>query len=165
MYSYNINTCLYNNYNTVKSVRTDNISNNSETKISNSSFASNPLITQVPFNPAFAASKLRTELSSKDEKNKYNELTKILDKDSKKLLNNLLKTGALLNSESNDNSTTLDNLYKIATTPRAQGLNNITITCVFFSLSSFILLNKLFKNSILAKPPLLILMLIQSFYY
>ena len=34
---------------------------------------SNPIMTQVPYNPALTASRLRTELSSKDEKNKYNE--------------------------------------------------------------------------------------------
>ncbi len=127
MYSFNINTSLYNNYNTVKSVRTESVSNNSKTVNEKPSFTSNPIMTQVPYNPAFAASNLRTELSSKDEKAKYNELVKMLDRDSKKHLNVLLKTGALLDSSSNDNSTTLDNLYKIATTPRAQGLNNITI--------------------------------------
>ncbi len=127
MYSYNINSYQYNNYNTVKPVKTSNVSNNENVKDNKPSFASNPIMTQVPFNPSFAASRLRTELSSKDEQNKYNELTKLLDKDSKKQLNTLLKTGALLNSASNDNSTTLDNLYKIATTPRAQGLNNVVI--------------------------------------
>ncbi len=127
MYSYNINSYQYNNYNTVKPVKTFNVSNNENVKDNKPSFTSNPIMTQVPFNPSFAASRLRTELSSKDEQNKYNELTKLLDKDSKKQLNTLLKTGALLNSASNDNSTTLDNLYKIATTPRAQGLNNVVI--------------------------------------
>ena len=127
MYFYNINSYQYNNYNTVKPVKTFNVSNNENVKDNKPSFTSNPIMTQVPFNPSFAASRLRTELSSKDEQNKYNELTKLLDKDSKKQLNTLLKTGALLNSASNDNSTTLDNLYKIATTPRAQGLNNVVI--------------------------------------
>ena len=81
-------------------------------------------MTQIPFNPTLTASRLRTKLSSKDEKNKYNTLTKIADRDTKKQLNVLLKTGVLLNADSNDNSTTLDNLYKIATTQRAMGLNN-----------------------------------------
>ena len=52
---------------------------------------------------------------------------KISDRDTKKQLNTLLKTGILLNADSNDNSTTLDNLYKIATTQRAQGLSNNVI--------------------------------------
>ena len=127
MYSYNLNTCPYNNYNTVKSSKAENVANSEQVMETKPSFTSNPIMTNVPFNPSFAASNLRTELSSKDEKNKYNELTKILDRESKKQLNVLLKTGALLNSDSNDKSTTLDNLYKIATTPRVQGLNNTVI--------------------------------------
>ena len=127
MYSYNINTHQYNHYNTVKTVKSANVSNNEQVKDEKHAFTSNPVMTQVPFNPSFSASALRTELTSKDEKNKYNTLLKLLDRDSKKQLNFLLKTGALLNSQSNDNSSTLDNLYKIATTPRAQGLNNIVM--------------------------------------
>ena len=127
MYSYNLNTCPYNNYNTVKSSKAENVANSEQVMETKPSFTSNPIMTNVPFNPSFAASNLRTELSSKDEKNKYKELTKILDRESKKQLNVLLKTGALLNSDSNDKSTTLDNLYKIATTPRVQGLNNTVI--------------------------------------
>ncbi len=127
MYSYNLNTCPYNNYNTVKSSKAENVVNSEQIRETRPSFTSNPIMTNVPFNPSFAASNLRTELSSKDEKNKYNELTKLLDRESKKQLNVLLKTGALLNSDSNDKSTTLDNLYKIATTPRVQGLNNTVI--------------------------------------
>ena len=127
MYSLNFNTSHYNNYNTIKSVYTDKVAEKKECDSKKISFTSNPIITQVPYNAALTASRFRTELSSNDEKNKYNELTKILDKDTKKQLNTLLKTGILLNSNSNDNSTTLDNLYKIATTPRAQGLNNMVI--------------------------------------
>ena len=74
--------------------------------------------------PSFGASKVRTSLSNNDEKNKYNTVTSKLDKKTKKALNELLKTGKLLDSSSNDKSTTLDNLYKIATTPRVAGLNS-----------------------------------------
>ena len=49
----------------------------------------------------------------------------MLDRQSKKNLDALLKKGILLNADSNDKSTVLDNLHKIATTPRAVGLNNI----------------------------------------
>ena len=73
---------------------------------------------------SFGASKVRTSLSNNDEKNKYNTVTSKLDKKTKKALNELLKTGKLLDSSSNDKSTTLDNLYKIATTPRVAGLNS-----------------------------------------
>ena len=127
MYSLNFNTQQYNNYNTVKAVSVNRVEKNEHAKENKTSFTSNPIMTQVPYNPALTAAKLRTELISKDEKNKYNELVKISDKDTKKNLNTLLKTGILLNSDSNDNSTTLDNLYKIATTQRAQGLTNNVI--------------------------------------
>jgi len=66
---------------------------------------------------------LRTSLSGKDEKNKYTEIINKLDKNGRKVTENLLKTGVLLNADSNDGSTVLDNLYKIVTEPRAQGLN------------------------------------------
>lgn len=127
MYSLNFNTQQYNNYNTVKTVNATKVDKNEHVKDNKPSFMSNPIMTQVPYNPALTASRLRTELSSKDEKNKYNELVKISDRETKKNLNMLLKTGILLNADSNDNSTTLDNLYKIATTQRAQGLSNTVI--------------------------------------
>lgn len=125
MYSVNLTNQQYNNYNTPKSVKATKVESSTPVQAKqHTSFTSNPIMTQIPFNPALTASRLRTELSSKDEKNKYNTLTKIADRDTKKQLNVLLKTGVLLNSDSNDNSTTLDNLYKIATTQRAMGLNN-----------------------------------------
>lgn len=127
MYSLNFNTQQYNNYNTVKTVNATKVDKNEHVKDNVPSFMSNPIMTQVPYNPALTASRLRTELSSKDEKNKYNELVKISDRETKKNLHMLLKTGILLNADSNDNSTTLDNLYKIATTQRAQGLSNVVI--------------------------------------
>ena len=127
MYSLNFNTQQYNNYNTVKTVNATKVDKNEHVKDNKPSFMSNPIMTQVPYNPALTASRLRTELSSKDEKNKYNELVKISDRETKKNLNMLLKTGILLNADSNDNSTTLDSLYKIATTQRAQGLSNTVI--------------------------------------
>lgn len=81
-------------------------------------------IKEVPFNPTFSASTLRTQLITNDEKNKYNILQKELDKKTRKDLNALLKNGVLLNTNSVDNSSVLDNLYKIITTPRAEGLDN-----------------------------------------
>ncbi len=127
MYSLNIDTPQYNHYNTVKSVSVPNVTNPITAKSAPSFTASKPQINQVPYNQALTSSRFRTELVSNDEKAKYNEIVKIVDKDTRKQLNTLLKTGALLNADSNDNSTTLDNLYKIATTQRAQGLDNVTI--------------------------------------
>lgn len=124
---YSVNNYYYNNYNTVKPFVATPVKNNESVKESKTAYMSNPVMAQVPFNSAFAASNLRTSLSSRDEKNKYNELQKIADKETKKQLNFLLKTGVLLNSNSNDNSTTLDNLFKIASTQRAQGLSNANI--------------------------------------
>ncbi len=82
--------------------------------------------------PAFtsnpqSAPVLRTKLDSKDEIVKYMHVTANVNKESKKALEIMLKSGILLNAKSNDNSTVLDNLYNIATTPRAKGLTNIGI--------------------------------------
>lgn len=66
---------------------------------------------------------LRTTLSGSEEKNKYTTIISKLDKNGRKVTENLLKTGILLNASSNDGSTVLDNLYKIVTEPRAEGLN------------------------------------------
>lgn len=127
MYSYSLGNYQYNNYSTAKSpvvVASKNTDNNESVR---PSFTSSPIMSQLPYNASFTASNIRTQLSSNDEVNKYNTLIKIADKDTRKNLNYLLKSGILLNSDSNDNSTTLDNLYKIATTERAQGLNNEVI--------------------------------------
>ena len=67
---------------------------------------------------------IRTELTNKDEKKKYNEVCAQLDRNTKKVINTLLKNGVLLNNNSDDKSTVLDNLHKIAIMPRAQGLTN-----------------------------------------
>ena len=66
---------------------------------------------------------VRTSLSTKQEKAEYNYLTKHLDKNGKKTLNMLLKSGILLRNDSNDGSTTLNNLYKMVSTPRAEGMS------------------------------------------
>ena len=125
MYSYSLNNFQYNNYNTAKPVRATATEN--EMPVSKPSFTSNPVIKQVPYNAAFTASALRTQLVSDDEKNKYNTLIKIADKETRKNLNILLKSGILLNTDSNDKSATLDNLYLLATTQRAQGLDNAVL--------------------------------------
>lgn len=70
---------------------------------------------------------LRTTLNGKEESQKYSLVVSKLDKNGKKILDSLLKNGVLLNSNSNDNSTVLDNLHKIITEPRAKGLRADTI--------------------------------------
>ncbi len=127
MYSLNIDNPQYNNYNTVKSVRVANVTNPIVTKSAPAFRSNHPQMTQVPYNSALTAAKFRTELVSNDEKAKYNELVGMVDKSTRKQLNTMLKNGTLLNADSNDKSTTLDNLYKIAKNKRAQGLDNATI--------------------------------------
>lgn len=75
------------------------------------------------FIPTFRGYTQRTSLSGKEEHAKYNDLLSVLDKDSRKRLQTLLKTGKLLNNMSNDNSTVLDNLHKIINQKGVQGIN------------------------------------------
>jgi len=67
---------------------------------------------------------IRTQMITKEEQEKYNELSAVLDINYKNKLNFALKSGKLLNDVSEDKSTVLDNLYKIYTTPRAKGLES-----------------------------------------
>lgn len=127
MYSLSVDNLSYNNYNTVKSVNTAKVQNNVASNVSAPNFTSNPMRAQIHFGTTQAVPNIRTELVSKEEKAKYTELTNLVDKETKRQLNTLLKNGILLNSDSNDKSTTLDNLYKIAKTKRAQGLNSEAI--------------------------------------
>ena len=69
----------------------------------------------------------RTHFISKDEKAKYKDLLSVVNKDSKHELARMLKSGILLNSDSNDKSTVLDNLYNMAMLPRANGLDRKTL--------------------------------------
>ncbi len=69
----------------------------------------------------------RTKLSTKEEHQQFNAVSKELASDEKKLLNGLLKSGILLKDNSDDKSTVLANLHSIATTPRAEGLDKQVI--------------------------------------
>lgn len=111
------------NYNTISSV-----TNSVNTKTVNNYPPSAPSFTAtVPLNPANKTIALRTTLSGKEEKQKYTEILSNLDKNGRKITESLLKSGVLLNADSNDKSTVLDNLYKIIKEPRAQGLNSKTM--------------------------------------
>ncbi len=122
----NINTQYRPNYSEI------GVQKNSAADVKKTSHAASPISSQS-VHPAFCASQtfsanqVRTSLTGKDEHNKYNEITALIDKKTRKDLHNLLKTGKLLNSNSNDNSTTLDNLYKIATQKRITGLDSTNI--------------------------------------
>lgn len=115
-----INNIQQYNYNTVANIKASNLqeipkANLQQLSVSNAS---------LPFNSSNRVINRRTELASDAEKQKYTQLSKIVDKNTKKQLEILLKNGVLLNSDSNDRSTVLDNLYKMATTPRAEGLSS-----------------------------------------
>ena len=77
MYSLDINTQQYNNYTMSKPIKATEVNKDKEIKEQKVAFTSKPLMTNVPFNSALSASRFRTELSSKDEKNKYNELKNV----------------------------------------------------------------------------------------
>lgn len=114
-----------NNYTTINSIR--NTVTNPAAKQSAPTPSFTAMIVPLQVNNPNTQVKIRTELSGKEEKQKYTEVLSQLDRTGKKTLNHLLKTGVLLNANSNDNSTVLDNLYKIATEPRAEGLNAKTM--------------------------------------
>lgn len=106
-------------YNYIANIRNNKIQN---TPVVSQPNGLNPL-NEIAFCAADKVVNKRTELSSSDEKQKYTELLQMVDKNTKKQIELLLKSGILLNSESNDHSTVLDNLYKMAKTPRAEGLS------------------------------------------
>lgn len=65
---------------------------------------------------------IRTELTTQEEKEKYSAVVSNLSPEGRREMDLLLKSGRLLNNDSNDKSTSLDSLYKIISTPRASGL-------------------------------------------
>lgn len=66
---------------------------------------------------------ISTTLRTQEEQKQFSHIAGLLNSAARTKLNTLLKNGKLLSSDSNDKSTTLDNLYKMATTPRATGLD------------------------------------------
>lgn len=70
---------------------------------------------------------VRTKLYNKDENKKYSSLMNELEAPYRRKLEYALKSGQLLKNNSNNKSTVLDNLYKILTEDRDEGLDKITI--------------------------------------
>lgn len=122
MYSYSPNFQQF-NYTTTFNAKPKKVEEKPEGNVEIKRSYHTNVMKDVPFNPTFSASQLRTRLTTEDEKSKYNQLVKISDKQTRKILDSLLKKGILLNADSNDKTSVLDSLYKIATTPRANGLN------------------------------------------
>ena len=123
-------TQLY-NYNTIPNFGSIKKTKGVENGVAQTSFtAKDPQVAQNTQQlPAQSTNtiNIRTSLEGKDEKKMYTEILSHLDRSGKKLVASLLKTGILLNNNSGDKSTVLDNLYKIITEPRAQGLNADTM--------------------------------------
>ena len=88
--------------------------------------SASPKTNQLP-NAYTSAVTVRTSLSTKDERKKYEELSNELDLPYRKKLDFALKSGKLLKNNSNDKSTVLDNLHKIITEERDAGLDKVTI--------------------------------------
>jgi len=110
--------------------------NNNVQQISLSKKASQPdaITTQPNFNQVQfkgyndkSSTTIRTKLANKEEQNAYNNVATLLSGENKKALNRLLKSGILLKNNSDDKSSVLDNLNKIASTQRADGLENKVI--------------------------------------
>lgn len=130
------NVGLY-NYNTQVNSTSKKGSGPVMPKISCLSYALNN--TGLNNEPNFAVNKVATKLSGAEETKMYNEVldafaTSISEKTSpkdnvlrQKKLDSLLKSGKLLNRNSNDNSSTLESIYKIITTPRAANLDGIKL--------------------------------------
>lgn len=113
------------NYNTIVGMQNSDINTKKHgNNFSNVNFTSSPIYAQtplhVPSKPSF-----RAEFITNEEQKKYTSLLNMVDKNGRKNLETLFKTGILLDSNSNDSTSVLDNLYKIATTDRASGLSNI----------------------------------------
>lgn len=70
---------------------------------------------------------LRTSLTTRDEKKKYEALSNELELPYRKKLEFALKSGQLLKNDSNDKSSVLDNLHKIITEERDPGLDKVNI--------------------------------------
>ncbi len=70
---------------------------------------------------------INTTLRTAEEQKKFAEVSGKLDSKARAKLNMLLKSGRLLSNDSNDKSTTLDNLYKIVTEKRVKGLDSKSI--------------------------------------
>ena len=85
----------------------------------------NKQISNIPFRATDAAVvNVKTNLSTQEDINKFNEINANIGRKHQKLLKQMLKSGVLLNSASDDKTSVLDNLYLILKTPRAEGLDN-----------------------------------------
>ena len=114
-----VNVYNYPQLNSVN-VRRNVYSRNFSTTPANDSQASAVVMSKAPT----VNYTIRTALTTREDIAKYTTILNVLEPKDKKVFERLLAKGVLLNSNSDDRSTVLDNLYKIATEPRAKGLNS-----------------------------------------
>lgn len=115
----------------ISNIKTHNIYNIQPAKANASagistSYTNNP-ITRTSFTSYNPINVVKTQLTTQSDIKKYTEISSNLDKDGKQALDYMLKSGLLLNNKSNDKSTTLDNLHKMITNERANGLDAKTM--------------------------------------
>ena len=85
-------------------------------------------INSIPFRATdMALVSVKTQLTTPEDVNKYNEINSAVGRKYQKLLKQMLKSGVLLNNASDNKTSVLDNLYSIMKTPRAEGLDNKNI--------------------------------------
>ena len=111
------------NYSSVKNIGYTQPQQRTNRDVRTNFCGTNTSQTVAAYQPVFG---FRTHMN-KEEKKQYKALLKVLDRPSRKQLESLLNRGTLLNSESQNNTSVLNNLYKIISTPRAEGLSKVNI--------------------------------------
>jgi len=110
-----------NNYN----IYAHNTANKKAVTNNNDKANSNPISqSQVHFNGFWSDLFSSNKFKTKSENKMYKELDGILTGKDKTNFDILYKTGRLSNRDSNDKSSTLENLYKIYKNPRVEGLQS-----------------------------------------
>lgn len=112
----------------LNAINTSNIYNVQPARANSFAGVSVSVPQQKPIAPSFMSYNTvnvsKTTLTNPADMKKYTDVSANLDAEGKKALDYLLKSGLLLNNKSNDKSTTLDNLHKMVTNKRVDGLNH-----------------------------------------
>lgn len=128
-----LNVSQINNINNSYVPKTGNITapvSNNQAIYSNQNFKSVSADNLMAYHPSFTAfwnSKQADVNTTADSKLQFDIIKSKLDKKTAKQLEGLKQRGILQNNTSNDGSTVLDNLYKIISNPRIQGLDEKVI--------------------------------------
>ena len=92
-----------------------------------SSYDSRQNLEQLSFGSFWKSRLFNNNVSSPDDKQMYSEIEKSLDRETKANFDKLTDTGIILQRNSNDGSSVLENLYKILKNPRHDGLETSKI--------------------------------------